>query len=206
MLRAETSTRSENTAKDLDPLSLFLTQAASHRLLTAAGEVSLAKRIERATRPQKRRLIESNLRLVVAIANRYGGRSGRSARPHNPPTNERTDEMRIAITLAAAIAALAHAPFAVSSRQTTAPNVIYTIPAVLTDKTIELTHTEIPRGAVIRYLIVNRGTRPYALQISSASTRPIPPKGRARLQVIWNDRGRFVFRTLYRGAARRIGR
>jgi hypothetical protein len=50
-------------------------------------------------------------------------------------------------------------------------------------------------------LIVNRGTRPYALQIWSASTRPIPPKGRARLQVIWNDRGRFVFRTLYRGKA-----
>ena len=107
--------------------------------------------------------------------------------------------MRIAITLAAAIAALAHAPFAVSSRQTTAPNVIYTIPAVLTDKTIELTHTEIPRGAVIRYLIVNRGTRPYALQIWTGVTRPIPPKGRARLTVNWDYRGRFVYRTLYRG-------
>jgi hypothetical protein len=50
-------------------------------------------------------------------------------------------------------------------------------------------------------LIVNRGTRPYALQIWSASTRPIPPQGRARLQVIWNERGRFVFRMLYRGKA-----
>jgi len=39
MLRTEPSTHSDNTAKDLDSLSLFLTQAASHRLLTAAGGV-----------------------------------------------------------------------------------------------------------------------------------------------------------------------
>ena len=107
--------------------------------------------------------------------------------------------MRVAVALAVAIAALRGAPFAWSVLQTTAPGIVYTVPAVLTDKAIDVTETEIPRGAVIRYLIVNRGSRPYAVQVSSVATHPIPPNGRARLEVIWNHRGRFVFRTLYRG-------
>jgi RNA polymerase primary sigma factor len=54
-----------------DALQLFLREAGRHRLLTAAEEVSLAKRIERGDPLAKQRMIQSNLRLVVSIAKNY---------------------------------------------------------------------------------------------------------------------------------------
>ncbi len=56
-----------------DSLQLLLSEISSHQLLTAAEEVSLAKRIERGDREAKHRMVESNLRLVVSIAKRYRG-------------------------------------------------------------------------------------------------------------------------------------
>ncbi len=56
-----------------DSLQLFLAQAARHQLLTAADEVTLAKRIETGDLIAKRTMIESNLRLVVSIAKGYRG-------------------------------------------------------------------------------------------------------------------------------------
>ena len=61
------------TAEEHDSLRLFLDQAGRHRLLTAAEETALAKRIERGDQGAKARLIESNVRLVVAIARNFGG-------------------------------------------------------------------------------------------------------------------------------------
>ena len=57
----------------LDPLQLFMDAAGRHKLLTAADEVHLAKRIERGDAAAKERMINSNLRLVVSIAKRYQG-------------------------------------------------------------------------------------------------------------------------------------
>ena len=56
-----------------DSLTLFMNDAGRHRLLTAAEEVALAKRIERGDAAAKERMINSNLRLVVSIAKRYQG-------------------------------------------------------------------------------------------------------------------------------------
>src|SRR5581483_10191038 len=56
-----------------DSLQLFLADVGRHKLLTAAEEVALAKRIERGDVTAKRRMIESNLRLVVSIAKGYRG-------------------------------------------------------------------------------------------------------------------------------------
>jgi RNA polymerase primary sigma factor len=56
-----------------DSLQLFLADVGRHKLLTAAEEVSLAKAIERGDPAAKRRMIESNLRLVVSIAKGYRG-------------------------------------------------------------------------------------------------------------------------------------
>jgi RNA polymerase primary sigma factor len=56
-----------------DSLQLFLADVGRHKLLTAADEVILAKQIERGDGRAKRRMIESNLRLVVSIAKGYRG-------------------------------------------------------------------------------------------------------------------------------------
>ena len=56
-----------------DSLQRFLTEIGRYRLLTAAEEVELAKRVERGDREAKERMITSNLRLVVSIAKRYRG-------------------------------------------------------------------------------------------------------------------------------------
>jgi RNA polymerase primary sigma factor len=56
-----------------DSLQLFLADVGKHKLLTAAEEVTLAKRIERGDPVAKRKMIESNLRLVVSIAKGYRG-------------------------------------------------------------------------------------------------------------------------------------
>ena len=56
-----------------DGLQLFLAEVGQHKLLTAAQEVALAKRIERGDIVAKHEMIESNLRLVVSIAKRYRG-------------------------------------------------------------------------------------------------------------------------------------
>ena len=54
-------------------LDLFLRQAGRYPLLTKDEEVMLAKAIESGDLIAKRRMIESNLRLVVSIAKQYRG-------------------------------------------------------------------------------------------------------------------------------------
>jgi len=60
-------------AMTTDSLQLFLNEAGRYKLLTAAEEVELAKRIERGDRVAKDLMVNSNLRLVVSIAKRYQG-------------------------------------------------------------------------------------------------------------------------------------
>ena len=56
-----------------DSLDLFLRRARAHPLLTAAEEIELSQRIERGDLAAKDRMINANLRLVVAQARRYQG-------------------------------------------------------------------------------------------------------------------------------------
>jgi RNA polymerase primary sigma factor len=58
-------------AQPPDSLSLYLREVSRRRLLTAAEEVQLAKRIERGDQKAKQRMIEANLRLVVSVARHY---------------------------------------------------------------------------------------------------------------------------------------
>jgi len=57
-----------------DPVRMYLKEIGRVPLLTAQEEVELAKRMERGDEEAKRKLIEANLRLVVAIAKKYVGR------------------------------------------------------------------------------------------------------------------------------------
>ena len=48
-----------------------MNRAGRYKLLTAADEVAIAKRVERGDRAAKERMINANLRLVISIAKRY---------------------------------------------------------------------------------------------------------------------------------------
>jgi RNA polymerase primary sigma factor len=54
-----------------DALTLFMNRAGRYKLLTAAEEVALAKRVERGDLAAKEHMINANLRLVISIAKRY---------------------------------------------------------------------------------------------------------------------------------------
>src|SRR5918995_1826263 len=77
----ENTTRPKDTEQqyqaDVDPtldsLQLLLREAGRFTLLTPAEEIELAKRIEKGDLVAKERMINSNLRLVVANARRYQG-------------------------------------------------------------------------------------------------------------------------------------
>jgi RNA polymerase primary sigma factor len=56
-----------------DAMSLFLQEVRRHPLLSREEEVELAKRIERGDLEAKERLVNSNLRLVIANARKYQG-------------------------------------------------------------------------------------------------------------------------------------
>jgi RNA polymerase primary sigma factor len=57
-----------------DPMRLYLKEIGRVSLLTADEEVALAKRMECGDNAARRRLTESNLRLVVSVARRYQNR------------------------------------------------------------------------------------------------------------------------------------
>jgi len=60
------------TAKD--PTRLYLNEIGVAKLLTAAEEVAVARRIRKGDESARQRMIECNLRLVVKIARRYRNR------------------------------------------------------------------------------------------------------------------------------------
>jgi RNA polymerase primary sigma factor len=67
----QTNSDASSYESTTDALNLFLSEVGRRPLLTAAQEVELAKRLERGDLDAKRRMIESNLRLVVSIAKNY---------------------------------------------------------------------------------------------------------------------------------------
>src|SRR5439155_864923 len=72
-LEAKAAADMDALSGSADSLQFFLADVGRHKLLTAAEEVTLAKAIERGDPTAKRRMIESNLRLVVSIAKGYRG-------------------------------------------------------------------------------------------------------------------------------------
>ena len=66
-----TYSRSDASERDLDATRLYLSEIGFSPLLTAEEEVYFARQIAKGSEDARKRMIESNLRLVVKIARRY---------------------------------------------------------------------------------------------------------------------------------------
>ena len=64
----------DNSINVDDPIRMYLKEIGEFGLLTQEEEINLAKQIEMGDEQAKKRLTETNLRLVVSIAKRYTGR------------------------------------------------------------------------------------------------------------------------------------
>jgi len=67
----ELEAEAETPAATQDPLKLYVRQIGDGPLLTAAEERELARRKDAGDEAAKRKLIESNLRLVMSITRNY---------------------------------------------------------------------------------------------------------------------------------------
>ncbi|MCG9690655.1 RNA polymerase sigma factor RpoS [Vibrio campbellii] len=72
--KAEVKEETEVTSKSLDATQLYLGEIGFSPLLTAEEEVLYARRALRGDEAARKRMIESNLRLVVKISRRYSNR------------------------------------------------------------------------------------------------------------------------------------
>ena len=119
------------------------------------------------------------------------------------------EDMRNAIAVTAAfVAAAAVVPAATPARPlTTTPGVIYVLKTVVDDKGIHIPKdqftkngiTRYPRGALIRYEFVNKGTKPYAVHMWATDTIVMKPGGHAARLVNWQYRGEYHYWRLLRG-------
>jgi hypothetical protein len=126
-----------------------------------------------------------------------------------------TKRVPISIAITACIGAIA-VPAAVMARPlTTTPGVIYVIKTPVDDKGIHVPKdkftrngvTRYPRGAIIRYEFVNKGTKPYAVRMWAADTVVMKPGGKTQMLVNWAYRGDYTYARIYkRHQIRPIGR
>ena len=101
----------------------------------------------------------------------------------------------LAIACAAGLALGGQAAFA-----TTTPGQIYPVKVVITDRKITVAHDNYIHGAIILYRIQNLGTKPYVFEMFGTRTAVIPPGKKDTLLTTWNYQGKFLYRTLIKGA------
>jgi hypothetical protein len=87
------------------------------------------------------------------------------------------------------------------ARTTTTPGVVYVVKTVVDSKGIHVPKdqftrngiTRYPRGGLIRYEFVNKGTKPYAVHMWAETTIVMKPGGHATMLVNWQYRGTYHY-------------
>jgi hypothetical protein len=109
------------------------------------------------------------------------------------------------VALAAAAAAI---PASVVARPlTTVPGQVYVLKTIVDDKGVHIPKdkytkngvTRYPRGALIRYEFVNKGTKTYSVRMWFFKTVAMKPRGQSSQLVNWNYRGEFHYSRLSGG-------
>jgi hypothetical protein len=114
--------------------------------------------------------------------------------------------MRCLLALSVVVAAVLAVGLSLGSA-TTVPGQVYPSKVLITDTKISIQKdiftrngvSRLPRGAVIRYEITNKGTKPYVLRIWHTTSRVMRPGGHDSFLINWNYRGRYLYLTLLRG-------
>jgi len=97
---------------------------------------------------------------------------------------------------------------AVRAPATTQPGVLYTSTVIITDGKIVIADNKFaartgfaryPRGSMLRYTVVNRGTHAFTLNILGSSSGRLPPGRKNTMLVNWDRRGKFRFRAVPNG-------
>jgi hypothetical protein len=111
------------------------------------------------------------------------------------------------IAVAALVAAIALPAVVMARPQTTTPGVVYVVPTPVDDKGIHIPKdqftrngvTRYPRGALIRYEFINKGTKPYAVHMWGVTSIVIKPGKKTSMLVNWAYRGDYTYARIYKG-------
>jgi hypothetical protein len=99
-----------------------------------------------------------------------------------------------------------------AARATTQPGTVYVSKLVIDDHAIRVhvrrntwaSSVRYVRGAEVRFVVSNRGTRPVNLNILGSVTGVLRPGHTGTMLVSWTHRGRYVFRVRKNGPALRV--
>jgi hypothetical protein len=117
------------------------------------------------------------------------------------------------VRFAPLVAVAAVAFLAAGAKATTQPGTLYVVRLEITDDSVlfrgdkfltRKLYPHYPRGADVRYDVVNRGTRAFSLNILGSTTGVVRPGKQRSILVYWGRRGRFVFRPRPAGPTIRV--
>jgi hypothetical protein len=124
--------------------------------------------------------------------------------------------MKKTLAVSVALVAAVAVPATVVARPlTTTPGVIYVLKTPVDDKGVHVPKDKFtrngisryPRGALIRYEFINKGTKPYAVRMWTQETLVLKPGHKESLFLNWAYRGDYTYARIYKGhQLRPIGR
>jgi hypothetical protein len=115
------------------------------------------------------------------------------------------------IVLVAALAGAAMFATVPAATATTEPAVTFFVLVRVTDSQIVLScpacpgHHQFRRGWAAHFDVVNRGTKPYKVDIGGLRTRDLRPGQKQRVSAYFDNRGRFQFKVVGSAVPRHKG-
>jgi hypothetical protein len=110
---------------------------------------------------------------------------------------------KIAVAVALLLALAAVGVALPDASATTRPINVVNIRVNVTDSTLTMTSYRARRGYGVHFIVTNRGTKPYRVDIGGLETPILQPGRRARVSASLEERGRFPFKVTVNSAGRR---
>ena len=107
--------------------------------------------------------------------------------------------LAVAVAVAAALTGVGSAG-AATAPDTTRPGVVYRVNVVIYDNRMTISHTRYVRGAIIRYHVLNKGTKPYGWVVQGVKLpKTLRPGQTSQILINWWRRGTFLAASTSRG-------